>query len=317
VISISHKSKQYLLAALKVFILLLTFGYIYSKLTNSGPLLLGDYFDSLARKDGIILYTILFLLLAATNWIFEILKWKTIVSTLKGISFKTAMRQSLASLTVSLWTPNRIGDYGAKALFYKVEKRKQILLLNFFSNGIQMGITCVFGIIGLIYSIRQFSISFNIYKVLLFLLFVILLGFLGYYFKERQLLLKGLSIEKVLKYFKRLPMSVKARMILYSLIRYLVFCTMFYLLLIFFGVSMSIFEGFLIIFTMYLLVSIVPSIFIFDVVVRGGVAVWLFSMAGIAEIPVLSAVLTMWLLNFVIPALWGSFYVISFKTTSQ
>ena len=36
--------------------------------------------------------------------------------------------------------------------------------------------------------------------------------------------------------------------------------------------------------TMYLLSSIIPSIFIFDVVIKGGVAVYLFSIIGIKGI---------------------------------
>jgi hypothetical protein len=64
---------------------------------------------------------------------------------------------------------------------------------------------------------------------------------------------------------------------------------------------------------MYLFVSVIPTIFIFDLVVRGGVAVWLFSMVGVSELTILSTVLSMWLLNFVFPAIWGSFYVANYK----
>ena len=50
-----------------------------------------------------------------------------------------------------------------------------------------------------------------------------------------------------------------------------------------------------------------------DVIVRGSVAVWLFSFIGLNELTVLSTVLVMWLLNFMLPALWGSFYVIKWQ----
>ena len=65
---------------------------------------------------------------------------------------------------------------------------------------------------------------------------------------------------------------------------------------------------------MYLIASIVPTIFIFDVVVKGGAAVWLFSLAGIPEIPVLSTVLSMWILNFVFPSVIGGFYLFNYKS---
>lgn len=88
---------------------------------------------------------------------------------------------------------------------------------------------------------------------------------------------------------------------------------MFYGLLLFFGATVSFREAIPLIFAMYFLVSIVPTLFIFDVIIRGGVAVWLFSFAGIPELIVLSTVLAMWILNFVLPAFLGSFFVLTYK----
>jgi hypothetical protein len=301
------------LAALKVFILMVTFSYIYSKLTTSDGLQLERFTQLLKNREGNIFSLVTFLVLALANWFFEILKWKTIVSIIAPLTFTTAMRQSLAALTVSLATPNRIGDYGAKAMFFQVEKRKQILLLNFFSNSLQMAVTCFFGIIGLMFVVMEFGISFSITKMMLFLISIVCLGYLGYYFKEKQLILKGLSVSKVIQYFRNIARETKLKIFMFSIFRYLIFSYLFYIILLFFGASLPFFEGILIIFSMYLLVSLIPTIFIFDVLVRGGVAVWLFSMAGVPELVVLSTVLSMWLLNFVGPAIWGSFYVITFK----
>ena len=72
--------------------------------------------------------------------------------------------------------------------------------------------------------------------------------------------------------------------------------------------------------SMYLLASIIPSIFIFDVVIKGSVAVYLFSIVGVNELTVLCIVTLMWLLNFVTPSVFGSYYVLNFnlpKNTSN
>jgi len=63
---------------------------------------------------------------------------------------------------------------------------------------------------------------------------------------------------------------------------------------------------------MYLIASIIPTIFIFDVVIKGSVALYLFSLADVNEVVVLAAITLMWLLNFVIPSLFGSYYVLTF-----
>jgi len=313
----SNKSKQYLLFALKVFILAITFGYIYSKVTTNNSLSIVDFIETVKTRKSSGLLILFFLSLASSNWFIEIIKWKTVVSGVAPISLKKATQQSLAALTVSLATPNRIGDYGAKAIFFEPHKRKQILLLNFFSNIVQLSATVFFGCIGLVYVIQQFGIRFSIVKVLLLLFFILVLVILGYIFKEKELLVKGLSASKVIQYFRNISTSTKIKVIIYSVARYIIFSTLFYTILLFFGSVIPFSEALFLIYSMYLFVSLIPTLFIFDVIIRGGVAVWLFSMAGVSELTVLSTVLTMWLLNFVFPAILGSFYVIGYNPNAK
>ncbi len=314
-LSSSHKSKQYLLVALKVFILVGAFWYVGVKLADTDSEAFAVLGFSVLHKSTVSI--LLIIGLSISNWLVEILKWQRIIVSVKKLSFSEATKQSLTALTASLATPNRIGDYGAKAYFFSIDKRKKVLLLNFFSNSAQMLITSFFGVIGLIYLIQKYGISFSKTKMLFFLLGLLVLGFLGYVFKERQLVLKGLSIANVIIAIKKIHLNIKLKIILYSLIRYLIFSYLFYYLLVFFGAKLQYSEAILLIFAMYLFVSIIPTIFMFDVVVRSGVAVWLFSMAGIEELVILSTVLTMWLLNFVIPAAIGSIYVVSYKPSDQ
>lgn len=316
--AISHKTKQYLLASAKVLVLAVTFGYIFFRLKNNQSL---DYraflnaFNSRGIASGYLL--LLFFIFAAANWFFEILKWKILVSTFEKIDFKTAMKQSLASLTISLATPNRIGEYGAKALFFEPRYRKKVLLLTFFSSGIQMLVTSFFGVFGLLYFLGNFNIAYSLKSLCYFAIALIFLFAIGYYFKERELLTKGFSISKVIRFLKKIPIRTKLKTILFSAFRYIIFSATFCSLLLFFGAEIHLLETILLIFAMYFLVSILPSFFIFDVVIRGGVAVWLFSFAGIPELIVLSTVLAMWLLNFVLPAVFGSFFVLTYQPVTK
>jgi len=65
--------------------------------------------------------------------------------------------------------------------------------------------------------------------------------------------------------------------------------------------------------SMYLLASIIPSIFIFDVVIKSSVAVYLFDIVGVNELTTLSIITIMWLLNFVLPSTIGAVFVMTFK----
>jgi hypothetical protein len=310
----NYKSKQYLLVALKILILGLTLIYIYSKLyKNDSQHYQEIIIEALQKNKHSFAYLMLFLLLASANWFFEIMKWKVLVSKIQNITFLTSLKQSLSALTISLATPNRIGDYGAKAFYFKKEERKQILVLNFFSYAAQMGITTLFGVFGLLYMTLLYSIEYSILKIISIVIGCVGLFILGYIFKEQALIIKGLSIAKILKYLKNIKTSVKVKTILFSFLRYVIFCFLFYRLLLFFGIDLSLYQAIPIIFSMYLLVSIVPTIFIFDVVVRGGAAVWLFSFVGISETPVLCTVLSMWILNFVIPSIVGGIFMFTYR----
>ncbi|MBT8255865.1 MAG: flippase-like domain-containing protein [Bacteroidia bacterium] len=297
--------------ALKVLILCVTFVYIYWKLNFDSKISMSQFFQSLQDREPA--YLLLFTGMAAINWSFEIVKWKLVISRIRQLSFLAAARQSLMALTVSLATPNRIGDYGAKAYFYDKSLRKQVLLLNLFSNLVQMLITVLFGIFGIAYVVINFGIELSISHTIILITILVVMALTGYFFKEKELFIKGLSIAAVWNYFKSLTSSVVWKVSLFSLFKYLVFSTLFLLMLHFFQRGISIFEVYPLIFAMYLMVSVVPTLFILDVVVRGGVAVYLFSLVGIGEWPILATVTGMWLLNFVLPALWGGYYLITYK----
>ena len=317
-IALSNKSKQYLVFALKVSILCVTFGYICAKITSEGSVSLGDFIKN-TEHSGLKLWTSLLVFsgLVIINWFFEILKWKRIVSHLENLSFLDATKQSLSALTISLATPNRIGEYGAKAYFFPKEKRKQVLLLTFFSNAAQMVVTTVFGTLGLLVVSQIYNLPLSSIRITFILVLIIALFGLGYIFKEKELLIKGFSITKVARYFKKISVRIKRDLILFSILRYVAFSVLFYLLLQFFGGQIHAKQIFPLIASMYLLSSILPTIFIFDVAVKGGVALWLFSLTGIPELIVLSTVFSMWLLNFVLPAVIGSFYVVAHKSSAQ
>lgn len=317
-IAVPHKAKHYLLATVKVLVLVITFGYIIYKLKNNPTVNLGEFMATVYSKGTISVYAFLFLLLfAAANWFFEILKWQTLVSNLEKTDFKTALKQSLASLTVSLATPSRIGEYGAKAFFFEKRKRKKILLINFFSSGVQMFVTTLFGVFGLFYLLQNFDVNYSVTTLGYFGIGVTMIFAVGFYFRKKELLLKGFSIEKSIGFFKNIPFHIKFKAVLFSIIRYAIFSGMFYGLLLFFGANISFNNAILLIFAMYFLVSILPSLFIFDVVIRGGVAVWLFSFADIGELIILSTVLAMWIFNFVLPSLVGSFYVLTYQPATR
>ncbi|MFT4800533.1 MAG: hypothetical protein ACI93N_000291 [Flavobacteriaceae bacterium] len=314
--ALSHKSKQYLLVALKVLILTFTFVYIYLKVSQNETINTTRFSEKILDENSL-LPGLIFIGLAILNWFFEILKWKKIVSKITPISFFTSLKQSLASLTVSLATPNRIGEYGAKAYYFESHQRKKVMLYNLFHNSFQMFITTILGIIGLyiLFENNYLKISIDniVFKITFAIIIVIFTLLLGYIFRSQQLIFKGLTIKNLIQKFKELSLGLKLKMLLFSVLRYLIFSFLFFYLLLFFGASITLFEAVPFIFSMYLISSIVPTLSFFDVIIKGGVAVWVFSFIGISEVIILSTVFCMWILNFVVPALFGAYFLMTYK----
>ena len=99
----------------------------------------------------------------------------------------------------------------------------------------------------------------------------------------------------------------------YYLSLYLIFSFQFYLLLNLFGVEVAYQKAMIVISSMYLLASIIPTFFVLDVVVKGSIAVYLFGIVGVNALTVLSIITVMWILNFMLPSAIGSLYVLRFK----
>lgn len=310
-----YKTKQFFFVLIKLSIVVGAFYFIYNKLTNNDALDFNNFLLFLRENDVFSLKnTLILLILTGFNWFFEILKWKILVRFIKPISFKNALEQTLGALTASLFTPNRIGDYGAKALYYPHQLRKKIMLLNVAGNMIQMTITVVFGSIGLYLIHSTYGINFNIFRMSRFLTVIGVITILtSFGLKQNKYRIKGFSVERLLSFFKNIPTTIIRSTVLLAFIRYMVFSFQFYCLLHIFGTHLSYCEAMVFITSMYLIASIIPSIFIFDVLIKGSIAVYLFSILGIDDLTILSIVTLMWLLNFMIPSLCGSYFVLNFK----
>lgn len=312
---LSYKTKQFFFVLIKISIVVIAFYFIYQKITQNSSFEFDHFWSFLIKNELFSLKNIVFLIiLSVFNWFFEILKWQKLVSSTIKISLKNALEQTLGSLTASLFTPNRIGEYGAKAIYFTKTYRKRILLINLISNLFQMGITTILGIVGFSFLVLKFDVDLNYIKLIEYIvIFTLLFIFIIYIFIKSEHTIKGFSIKKIKTFILNYPKNIIVYGFCFSLLRYLIFSFQFYYLITLFGLNIPYLNAMMLITSMYLLASIIPSIFIFDVVIKGSVAVYLFSFVGINAFTILSIVSIMWLLNFVIPSIFGSYFVLKFK----
>jgi len=311
--------KQIAFIAVKLAIVLGAGFFIYEKLIHNETLDF-DYFLQLLYDNRVITTINIIILFAFSvlNWSLESFKWKNLVNEIRKISTSEAIKQSLSSLTASIITPNRIGEYGAKAIYYSKTSRKKILGLNLIGNLVQLGTTIIFGIVGLFYVINIYKIPVFYYKAIQFgVLGTVFLFLFITYSSRKKHRIKGYSFSKLSRFFKSLQKRTLVITGALSVLKYVVFSHQFYFLIWLFSIDISYLEAMAFITSMYLLVSIIPSIFILDVVVKGSIAVWLFSFVGANEFVVLVITTLMWLFNFAFPATIGSYFVLRFKLNQE
>jgi hypothetical protein len=305
--NILNKYKRIFFLLTKLVIVVGAFYFLYKKVFSNQQLPIKVFLNeiSILFLKGI-WPIILVLLFTDVNWLLEIVKWKKLASIENKISFFEAYEQCFASLTASIITPNRIGEYGAKSIYFEKGKRKQIMLLNLIGNLSQLLITIAFGVFGLFFLIKNYSFQYpeiNVLKI------VLIVGILVIAILFR----KKLKLYKIGAYFKSISKKIYVEIVGLSFLRYVFFSHQFIFLLYLFGVDTDYFTTLNLLFCMYFIASIIPSIAIFDWAIKGSIAVWLFSFVGINEITILTITTIMWLLNFAIPAIIGSIFVLNFK----
>lgn len=313
--SVSYKTKQFFSLAIKLSIVIGASYFIYTKLMHNDDLHFQDFLAKISAAHIFNFKTLGILCIATLlNWSLEILKWKNLVSHIKHISFLESTAQSLGALTASLMTPNRIGEYGAKALYFAKPFRKKILGLNLLGNMSQMLATICFGLLGFGYFVFHYGIDLPWFKIARIVTIIAIVGgltLLG--ISNKKYTIKGFSFVSIKDFVKKISFSIHLKNISYSFLRYAIFSHQFYFLIQLFYPELPYVLCIAGISSMYLISSLIPMLFIFDVIVKGSVAVWIFSYLGIDELTILSIIMLMWILNFVIPSAFGSFYVLNFN----
>lgn len=299
---ISNKTKQYLTLIIKLAIVFGAFYFIYDKLANDDKLS-WNQFTGILQEKFTITWLIFMLGFSVLNRFLEILKWQNLVEIVERISLYTATKQVLAGVTAGLFTPNGIGEYAGKALYFPKSETKRILFLNVICNGIQLIIAILFGLIGLLY--LGYSYSF------LIIIFIVLL--LSFLFLTKNATIKGYSVRLFIEKITGIPKEIHRKNVLLAIARYITFSHQYYFLFLLFGVKIDYFTLMATITAVYFIASSLPSFQFLDFIVKGSVAIWFFNKLNIDDYIVLFISTFVWMTNVVLPVLIGSYFVLIFK----
>lgn len=294
---------KYFLLIVKLSIVLLSFYFIYGELKNNDQLNWQKFFLLLEEKQSVLGITFL-LSFSVANRFLEILKWQNLVSFIRPISIGESTKQVLGALTAGIFTPNGLGEYAGKALYFDQKKTKKIIFLNLICNGIQMILTIIFGTIGL------WVLGYEFWTLGIISICIV---FFGVSYLTKSLKVKGYSIEKLLTKINEIPKTIHRKNMVLALGRYLVFSHQYYFLFLAFDVDLPYLTLMASIVAVYFLASSLPSFQFLDFAVKGSVALFFFGKLGVNEWIVVFISTLMWFLNVVLPVIIGSYFVLKFK----
>lgn len=264
---------------------------------------------------------LLALALVPVNWGVEAWKWWRLARHLEPVSFQRSFRAVLVGLTLGFVTPNRVGDYAGRIIELK-SRRLDALGAVFLGRFGQLVVTVLAGTTGLAYFLLTFYLQeypATALGVVVAALLVNAAVLLPLY--RSRLLLAVLMAIPPLRRFRRFlavmptyPVKAIHGVLALSGLRYGVFCLQFGLLLQAYGAHAPLGPGAAAIAGTFLLKSLVPSLnALADVGVRELSATHLFGLLGEPVLPVLSASLSLWVLNIALPSATGLVFVLRLK----
>lgn len=310
---LSDKTKQFLVLLIKILVVGCALYFIYHQLSNDKAV---DFkllipLISNPKNTGIV---VLILLLTFANRFIEILKWKNLASVVQKISLGQSTKQVLSALTLGLFTPNGIGEYAGKVLYFDRKDAGEILFLNVICNGTQVIYGITFGALGALSLHFIYQITSN--QVIGIIIGVLSLAVLLIYLL-RNIEIKGYSIRWLFAEIRKIPISIHRKNLFLSLLRYLALMHQYIFLYRLFGVDLPYYELLCSISFIYLLASSLPSFQFLEFAIKGSIALYIFNLLGVNSWIVALVAALIWLLNIVIPVLIGSYYVLRFRLNKQ
>ena len=269
----------------------------------------------------------LVIVLMFVNWGLEALKWKRLLQPLEKINFAKALKSVFAGCSITMLTPNRIGEYGGRVLYVKEENRLSAIPLTILGGISQLIVTLVMGSAGLLY-LKYFSkeptllfsnlpaIAANIFiyvgivSAILLLVFYFEAGFMV------KLIKRAGFLKAIVKYLLSLQQFARKdllRILFLSFLRYLVFILQYLLLLRLLEVNINPAVCFWLLTIFYLLLALAPTIGFTELPVRAAASVEILQLYSPNVLGIQAASFGIWIINLVIPALIGSILIFTIK----
>ncbi len=310
------RTRKLLSIIFKAGILVFAFTFIFLKLNNNTNLQnFNKLIASVSATQTYIVLTGLFLFMLI-NWFLEALKWRFLAQTIQRLTIWESVQSVFCGLTLAIFTPNRIGEYGGRVFFLSPKRRILGVVAMAVGAVGQMVITNVLGAIALLWFVLEFLptgvfLNYALAVVALayssfFLLLYFNIKWMAKLF-VRVRILKG--FRRFFKILERYQPADLLRVFFYCAARFLVFTTQYCIIIKLLIPEIALFSMIMMVCILFFIQSALPSLDLLDVGVRTMTATYFFGFITPQAVAIMAATACIWLINLIIPAILGAIFV--------
>ncbi|MDX2247125.1 MAG: lysylphosphatidylglycerol synthase domain-containing protein [Bacteroidia bacterium] len=311
---------------IKALITLAVFSWVFFRLIGEGVSL--SSYKTLSEGYGL---PGLILALAGMplNLALETMKWWFMIRKTGGsLGFKDAWKSVFAGLTTGIFTPNRIGEYAGRIAFLPPQLRIQGAVYLFVDRICQMVITLWMGMLAMEYFwkyqrkvwLDSFTLDYTSWQMIRGALFaisvllpfaILLLPRIAKGSGNRQL--RFAFFRKIATSLADLPSVVLFPVLFLGLLRYMVFSLQYVVLAYAFGFEGSGVLIFSMVWMIFLIKSVLPSITLTELGIRESVALAIMGVFLVPAHIAFSATFILYVINIILPSVLGLYYVYRLK----
>lgn len=278
----------------------------------------------LVKQQGVGL-VVLAIVLMLLQWAIEAVKWRELFAGIYRIKWLDAFLAIFSGLAISLLTPNRTGEFAGRIMYLSADHRLQGTANTVVSNLAQLVVTLCAGSLALLFqdglvdaSLEPFGLA-AVIRMLDWGAPSMAIVALVIYFKGTTVLGKLWKI-KFLGRFRNQISAIDSlsfhtlfRVLLWSLLRYLIFIVQYWVLLMITNRDISFADLSILLAIMFLWLAIIPTFSLAELGLRWQFALWLFAPLAADKLGILFAVTAVWFINFVLAAALGTIAVSFYK----
>ncbi len=251
------------------------------------------------------------IVLMPVNWCLEVGKFQNLLHLSPWHIRWQFIRSVLSGVTVSMFLPNRMGEFVGRLVYFPREERLKALSATLIGSLLQTSWIAGFGVVVFFYAGHWHRIGdlvqFPGLNLVIILIGLGIAGLLLTFHSRINAFLKSME-----GHFRNiLGSQVVTTAWAWALLRYVTYCSQFVLLLYFVGLVGPVRDAYVFVISFFFLQTILPLPPALGWIGRIQLAVVLGGALSIEPMQAIFASLMLWLLNLVLPGLLGGYFLLN------